>query len=105
MFISVCSAILIVGSVVRSSVRPLRLDLLDKIAPSDLWLEALVHHAALTAYHKDYLAKAAAEDSHASCTILPCRLGNFSPRVALRPGVSPCLSPRLLPWTVSASAS
>jgi hypothetical protein len=40
MFISVCFAILIVGSVVRSSVRPLRLDLLEKIDPSDLWLKA-----------------------------------------------------------------
>src|SRR5437870_3954564 len=45
-------------SSVRSSVRPLRLDLFEKLVPSALWLKVLVHHAARTAYHKDHLAKA-----------------------------------------------
>src|SRR5260370_34684041 len=67
------------GSVVRSSVCHLRLDLLKKIVPSGLWLKALVHHAALTAYHKDSHAKAPPGDAHASSTILPRRLDTFSP--------------------------
>ena len=52
------------GSVVRSSVLTLRLDLLKKIVPSVLWLKALVHHAALTAYHEDRRAEGFPEEAH-----------------------------------------
>ena len=41
---------------------------MEKIAPSDLWPKVLVHPAALTAYHKDRLAKDSAEEAHGSRT-------------------------------------
>src|SRR5260370_13838774 len=93
------------GSVVRSSVCHLRLDLLEKIVPSGLWLKALVHHAALTAYHKDSHAKAAPEDAHASSATCPVGSAPSRPLFALHLGVSLCLSPPRLRSTPSASAS
>src|SRR5580658_1065457 len=88
MFISVRFAILTVDSVVRSSFLPLRLDLFPKIAPSDLWLKALVHHAAPTAYHKDSLAKAAAEGTHAPPRSYPVNLAPPSQPCSVHSGVS-----------------
>src|SRR5262249_19759803 len=96
------SAILAAGSAVRSSVRPLRLDLLEKIAPSGLWREALVHPAAPTAYHKDSPAKAAPEDAHASAPALPARLAPPAPSCPC-PRRALCPSPPRS--TASASAS
>ena len=92
-FLLVCSfqpvlAILTSGSVVRSSVRPLRLDLLEKIVSLRLWLKALVHLAAPTAYHKDPLAK----DFRRRLTLSPRTCPRSAPPAGVvSPGEAPCL--------------
>ncbi len=76
---------LTVGSVVRSPVCPLRLDLSTKIVPSGLWLKALVHPAAPTADPKDSQAKVAPEDAHASSATLPASSAPSQRRVVPGP--------------------
>src|SRR6516165_3542 len=85
-------------SVVRRAVLFLRHRPLTGDYSLRLGLEALVHHAALTAYHKDRRARGLPGETHA-CLDDARRLGH-SPYLA--PGDLPC--PTLRHWTASASA-